>query len=129
VAVYLNLYPMDTKTIITGVLFLLIISTGFWLFKKRNPYHWFPYTLHKLLALAFVVLSIIVLSNLFKDRQIENPPLITIMGAAVIIIILFITGALFKAEKLNSKILRVIHMTGASLIIAAASLLAYFFTR
>jgi hypothetical protein len=85
---------MDSKIIVTGVLFLLTIISGIWLHNTGEPLNTLIFTIHKLLALATVIFTAIAIYNLHKNVEIKTIILILIIITGLSLLALFISGAL-----------------------------------
>ena len=59
----------SSKFIVPIILFFLTVAAGFWVSKTGKPYNTGIFTLHKLLALAAVVLAAMVTTNLLKTTS------------------------------------------------------------
>jgi len=96
---------MDSKIITTGVFFLLTIVSGIWLHNMGKPLNTLILTIHKLLALAAVIFTIIIVYNLHKNVEIKTILLILIVITGLSLLVLFISGALLSIGKLQGNIL------------------------
>ena len=72
-----------------GVFFLLILFSGYWLSRSGKPYNTIVFTIHKLIALAAVVLL-----GLAIRRVHQVGPLSTIEWSAAIVTGLFFVGTI-----------------------------------
>jgi hypothetical protein len=98
-----------SKFVLPIVLFILTVAAGFWVSKTGKPYNTGIFTLHKLLALAAVVLAAIAISRILKVTPIQNLIVILIILAVVSVIALFATGALMSVQKTVGSIWLLIH--------------------
>ena len=97
------------RFVIPGVLFILTLVVGFWLSRSGKPYHPLIFNIHKLIALAAVVLAAIQAFNALKigeTQPILIGPLIVIGLCAVA---LFVTGAPMSANKATGRATLTIH--------------------
>jgi hypothetical protein len=100
---------LEAKFVIPGVLFILTLAFGFWLSRSGKPYHTLIFNIHKLIALAAVVVTAIQTFNVLKIGETQpllSVPLIVIGLCAVA---LFVTGALMSANKSAYSRLLTIH--------------------
>ena len=93
--------------IIPGILFLLTLVFGFWLSYVGKPYNGLLFNIHKLIALACVVLLGIQFS---KTLQAPDWQLIVLLVvSALCVIALFTSGALMSAGKLEYALMLTLH--------------------
>lgn len=97
------------KLILSGVLTILIIGTGIWVSSLGRPINTRVLTVHKLVAIAFSVLTTVVVIGLLKTSQIQSVSLIFLIIAGIAVIVLFATGAILSFEKPASKIILIVH--------------------
>lgn len=81
------------------ILFVLTLASGFWVSKTGKPYHTGIFTLHKLLALAAVVLAVILITGLLKTSPSLRLIIALLVLAALSVAGLFATGALMSIQK------------------------------
>ena len=109
------------KLVIPGVLFILTLGFGFWLSRSGKPYNGLIFNIHKLIALAAVVVTAI---QAFKALKIGLTQPILI-GLLIVIglcaVALFVTGALTSANKATGRATLTIHRI-APLLAALAAL-------
>ncbi|MBE0687628.1 MAG: hypothetical protein IH585_16675 [Anaerolineaceae bacterium] len=99
--VSLILYP--------SMAFVLTIILGFWLSRLGQPYHQVVFNIHKLIALAAVVMVGVGFSNRFKSGEVQSEWILLVVVVALMTIILFASGALMSLDKLDYKLLRLLH--------------------
>ena len=102
----MNIYANFT---IPGVLFLGMLLFGAWLGIAGKPYNTAIFTVHKLLALAFVVFTILKLMPFLKETDISGMLLVLLMIAALCIIGLFATGAAMSIVEGSKPVLLWLH--------------------
>ena len=88
-----------SKFVLHIILFVLTIAAGFWVSKTGKPYNTGIFTLHKLLALAVVVLTTISINSFLKTTTSTSLITILIILAGLSVIALFATGALMNIQK------------------------------
>ena len=115
---------MDTisRFILPGILFLLTLASGIWLSNSGKPLNTVIFTIHKLIALAAVVLVVIYISNILKGMEIQALTISLLAIAGLCVLGLFASGALISLGKLNYEISLSIHRI-APLVAAAATAL------
>jgi hypothetical protein len=119
---------LTLKLSLCGLLLVIIIATGIWLSSLSRPFNTGAVTIHKLIALAFVVFLSNVIIRLLKETQINSIILLFLIIAGLSIIALFASGALLSIDRITPKIILTIHsltpiITVISLITAVYLLL------
>jgi len=92
-----------------GVAFVLTVFLGFWLNRLGKPYQVMLFNIHKLVALAGVVLLGLGFIKQFETGPVQTPVIILMVSIAIMAIILFASGTLMSLDKLNYKFLRLLH--------------------
>jgi hypothetical protein len=105
-----------TKFTLPAVLFLLTISSGFWVAKSGKPYNTAVFTLHKLIALGMTIFATIAVVNVLKVTQIQPVVILLFVLAGLSILALFATGALMSAQKLAGNAWLLIHRVAPFLL-------------
>ena len=82
--------------ILPGGLFLATAAFGLWVSLTGRPYNGLLFNVHKLLALACVVLTLIPLVGLLKASPAHATALALLALAALCVIVLFATGAVMS---------------------------------
>ena len=111
---------LAAKFVIPGVLFILTLVFGFWLSRSGKPYHSLIFNIHKLIALAAVVVTAI---RAFKALKIgvTQPILIELLIViGLCAVALFVTGALMSAHKATGRATLTIHEIAPLLAVLAA---------
>lgn len=98
-----------SKLVEAGVFFLLIIITGFWLSRTGKPYSAVLFNIHKLIALAALVLLVVSYTQAHK----ASPLTMLQWGVAALTLVCFvaamISGGLLNLEKPLTGSLLVMH--------------------
>lgn len=89
--------------------FVLTVIFGFWMSRLGKPYHQVVFNIHKLIALAGVVMVGLQFSNWFKSGEVQSEWILLAVLLAIMTIILFASGAFMSLEKLDYKLLRLLH--------------------
>ncbi len=88
----------SNKFVYTGLFFLVIFITGFWLSRRGAPYGALLFNLHKLIALAAGVYLALNVYRSHQDAQL-TPLQLALMGAtALVFAALVIAGGLLSAH-------------------------------
>lgn len=115
------------KIIIIGLLFLFTIVSGVWLSNSGKPLNTIIFTIHKLIALAAVIFTAIVIHNLLNIVGVENVILILIMVTGLFVLTLFLSGALLSLGKPVNDILLTIHKVIPILTVISIAVIMYLF--
>lgn len=108
-----------------GILFLLTVVGGFWLSRAGKPYDGLIFNVHKLIALAAVIVAVIQTVNALKI--VAGQPLFLALLAVIGLcaVALFVTGALMSANTAVYAGLLTIHRVAPLLVVVVASLALY----
>jgi len=118
---------MDTISRFTlpGILFLLTLASGIWLSNSGKPLNTVIFTIHKLIALAAVVLIVMYISNALKNVEIQVITISLLIIAGLSVLALFATGALISMGKLSYEINLIIHRIAPLAVAAALALVVW----
>ncbi len=111
-----------SKLVLPAILLAVTLIFGFIVSKTGKPYNTFLFTIHKLLALAAVVLAVIQVLNLLKVAPAQGLLIGLLILAVICVITLFATGAIMSAQKELHLVWRWVHGL-ASLLLAGSSIL------
>jgi hypothetical protein len=98
---------------IPAVIFVLTIGSGLWLSSLGKPYRAALFNVHKLIALAVVVLSVIQLVKVWNIVDVQALLIAALVVAGIGVVALFATGALLSVGKVSYGVLRVTHIVVA----------------
>ena len=108
---------MVTISILPGTLLLLTLLTGFWLYKTGRPLNIPINTIHKLSAVAAVILTgRIVVSHLQSGKTMIMEA-IPVTIVAIGIILIFVSGAILSSSKPPKQAMKTIHRISTALIV------------
>lgn len=111
-----------------GIIFLLTLVFGFWLSRIGKPYNGILFNIHKLLALAAVIVAVFEIRKMIQSEGTIPFYNVLIALTGVSIITLFATGALMSIGKLNYAVSLTIHKAApilATMTLIAAIYLSY----
>ena len=111
-----------------GIVFLLTLAFGFWLSRIGKPYNGILFNIHKLLALATVIVAAFEIRKTLQSEGTIPFYNVLIALTGVSIIALFATGALMSIGKLNYAVSLTIHKAApilATMTLIAAIYLSY----
>jgi hypothetical protein len=113
--------------LLPAITFFLTPVFGFWLSKKGKPYNGILFNLHKLSALAFVVLAAIRMYEFANSAQAETFFILMLLTAGLAVTALFISGALMSAGKSNPAVLLSLHRIAMAVLVIAMVGMFYIF--
>ena len=108
------------RFVIPGILFLLTLGFGFWLSHAGKPLNVVLFNIHKLIALAAVVLAVIQTRNVLKDGEVQFVLIALIALTGLTVVALFATGALMSVNKPAYSTLLTIHKIASPLAVITA---------
>lgn len=123
---------MDTLTKFStpGIIFLLTVATGFWLSHSGKPLNTLIFTIHKLIALAAVILAARQFYLALRDGGSQAVLIALLVLAGLCVVALFATGALMSADpagqKLAYSLLLNVHRIAPLLAVLALAMTVYF---
>ena len=116
---------IESRIIITVVLFILMIISGIWLSRVGKPYNTAIFTLHKLISLAAIVFSAIVVFNLHKNNPLVGLDLTLIIAVGLFFIVSLVSGGLLSVDKFGQQVFLGFHKVMPFLIFIAEGYLFY----
>jgi hypothetical protein len=118
--------PTATKLILAGLLFLFALLSGVWVSHSGKPINVVIFTIHKLIALATVIVIAMSVYNLYKALDLRTSiGLAVIATTGLLFLALFFTGALLSRNSpLPAAILR-IHQVAPLLALAFSLMTIY----
>ena len=103
---------MDTSGVrILGAVIgcLVIFASGYWLTRSGKPYNGLLFNVHKLVALAAVVLFVVMLVRAGRAAALSAGEVVAGVVTGLFFVGLFVTGALVSIEKPMPTIVATIH--------------------
>lgn len=116
---------MAAQLIISGIIFIFILISGIWLSNLGKPYGTILFTIHKLIALAFIVYVFIISKKLFKTLELNLALWIFIVGAAISVILIIVTGGILSNNEDVKNSLVIVHKISS--VVLLLSLTGWFF--
>jgi hypothetical protein len=89
---------MNTTLLYTGLFFILIILTGFWVSRAGKPYKVGIFTIHKLIGVALGVFLIVTVSRIHKTFPLSAFEISVLAVTILVFAGLVATGALLSIE-------------------------------
>ena len=115
-----------SRPAVAGLLLLFTLASGVWLSHAGKPLNMLIFSIHKLIALASVIVIVVNVNHLYRALDLRSPiALVVIAFTALLFIALFITGALLsRGNPLPEAILR-IHQVAPLLALVFSALTLY----
>jgi hypothetical protein len=111
---------LAAKFVIPGVLFILTLVFGFRLSRSGKPYRGLIFNIHKLIALAAVIVAAIQTFNALKIGEAQPILIVLLIVIGLCAVALFVTGALMSAKHATGRALLTIHSIAPLLTVLAA---------
>lgn len=118
-----------TKFIAPGIIILLTLASGIWLRNSGKPLNTLIFTIHKLIALGAVVMTIIQFFGAIKNGESQSMVIALLILAGLCVMALFATGALMSIGKLSYDVLLGIHRGATILAAISTTLVVYLLSR
>ncbi len=113
-----------------GVFLVIIFLSGYWLSRSGKPYSGVRLNIHKLIALAAVVLFVIMLIGMNRVAALSPAELLTSVITGLLVIGLFLTGALLTiAKPMPAVVLRLHHVMPYLALLATAAAFFLLYSR
>ena len=116
------------KLLTPGMIFLLTLASGLWLSRAGKPLKTAIFTLHKLIALAAVVVTALQTYKALTTLDVAPIIIALIIAIGLCVVALFATGALMSADKPGYSSLLLIHKIAPLLAVVAGVLVIYLLT-
>lgn len=112
---------IELKLFGIGLLYAVTIGGGFWLSHSGKPLNTLIFTIHKLVALAAVVVTAVLFWNLLKSVDTTAAILAVIIAWGLSVVALFVTGAVLSGKVADKVMLMVHRFTPVVWVIAAGA--------
>lgn len=120
---------LANKFITPGIVFILTVAFGFWLSNAGKPYNGILFNIHKLIALAGVILTVVQFVKLPQRPAPISLVALLLFLAVLCVIALFVSGALMSAGKLDYALMLTIHRVAPFVLVLALGLMVYWLGR
>jgi hypothetical protein len=114
-----------SKFMLPAIGFVLTVASGIWLSNTGKPLNTMIFTIHKLIALAAVILTGIQVYKTFQEMGIQILPVVLIVVTGVCVIALFVSGALLSLGKPVDAVLLTIHKVAPVVAVVAMIAVIY----
>lgn len=107
-----------------GLFSLVIFISGFHLSRSGKPYNGIVFNLHKLVALAAVILFVVVLRQANQTNALDAIEWVVGVLGGLFFLALFVTGALVSIDKaMPAVVLKIHHLTPYLALLSTAATL------
>ena len=120
---------MFSKFVAPGIAFVLTLAFGFWLSNAGKPYNGILFNIHKLIALATVIIAVVQFAQTLKTANALAAIAALLVLAASCVVALFASGALMSAGKLDYGLMLTIHRIAPAVLVIAMVLVVYLFGK
>lgn len=87
------------KVLSTGLLFVLIFVSGFWLSHLEKPYKLIPFTIHKLIGLAAVIFLFSLIKQIHQSTPLTGIEIFAIVVTTLLFVGTVVAGGLASIDK------------------------------
>lgn len=108
-----------SRFVIPGIAFILTLAFGLWLSRLGRPYNGLLFNVHKLIALAAVIVTVVQLVGIFKGTDLPAISIVLLTLAGLGAVALFVSGALMSAGKIDHALLHTIHRVALAVLVIA----------
>jgi hypothetical protein len=109
----------------SGLLFLLIFLSGFWLSRSGKPYPAIVFNIHKLIALGTVIFLGVTVSRIHPGAPLGIMQVIAIAVTLLCFLINILTGGLLSIDKTMPEIVHRLHEVTPYLIVLSSAISLY----
>ncbi len=86
------------RLISTGLFFLFIFLSGFWLSHSGKPYSTLIFNIHKLIGLAAAVFLIVTVVAIHRQAPLQSGQIAAVATTAVLFVLLVVVGGLLSVQ-------------------------------
>jgi hypothetical protein len=115
---------LTSRVVWTGALFILVILSGFWLYRSGRPINTVVLTIHKLIALGTLILIGVTVYQFHQIAALSATTWIAVVVTGVLFITTIITGGLLSLEQPVAAV-SIVHKIGPFLTVAGVSVTMY----
>jgi hypothetical protein len=117
---------MDSKILISGVFFIFILLSGFWLSHLGRPVNTILLTAHKLISIGAVVFLAINIYRIHLVTPLSSLQIAVSVGTILLFLVMVVTGGLLSVDKVMPEIVHKIHQFTPYLVILSTAATLYF---
>jgi hypothetical protein len=117
------------KILVTGVGFVLIFLTGYWLYRNGQPFNVVALTLHKLISIATIAYLILTVMRISKVAPLGQAAWIACSAAGMFFLLTIASGGWLSAVKTMPAFVRLLHKVLPALTALSTAAAFYLFVR
>lgn len=118
---------MNTRFLIAGLSFVIILLSGFWLSRTGKPYNAAILSVHKLISLAALVYFVVTIFQINKVAPLSTIEIVLSAMTVVFFVALMVSGGLLSAAKTLPGIIKIGHKIMPYLVILSTAASLYLF--
>jgi hypothetical protein len=116
---------MNNKFLITGLIFIFILLSGFWLSRTGKPLNTIILTIHKLISISAVVYLVIIVYRIHQATPLNLLEITAVVLTVLFFIIMIATGGLLSTAKTMPAFILKIHQIIPFLVILSSAATLY----
>ncbi len=113
----------EINLVFLAITYVLILATGIYIHRQGAPFKTGPVTVHKLIALAFVTLSVFRYLQIYRSDWNQTVNLLILGGTALFILLAIGTGAFLSSRNTSDLIMLGIHRVSTAGIFVSSLVL------
>jgi hypothetical protein len=122
----IKMSPITSQLIYAGVLFLFTLLSGVWLSHSGRPLHTVIFTIHKFIALAFVIVIASSVNHLYTTvGPKQSVELLLIAASALFFLALFVSGAILSRAVPPPEAILKVHQLVPLLALGSSTFMVY----
>lgn len=99
----------QVRLLSSGLLVVVIFASGFWVSRAGKPYPALNFNIHKLIALAALILLGVMISRVNKAAPLDSTQWLAVVVAGVCALVTILTGGLASIDRPMPVILSTLH--------------------
>lgn len=116
--------PITSQLIAAGVLFLFTLLSGVWLSHSGRPLHTVIFTIHKLIALASIIVIADSVNHMYRTVGLQQSVVLLLMAAsALFYLALFVSGAILSRAVPSTEAILKVHQVAPLLALSSSTFL------
>ena len=117
---------LASRLVFTGSLFLFMLLSGVWLSNSGKPYSTLIFTIHKLIALAAIIATAVIINYLHKTADLRlSVEFSAIIVTGLLFLSLLISGALLSIGRPATSMILTIHRVAPLLAVVSTAATIY----
>jgi hypothetical protein len=116
---------MQSKLVSTGLFFLFIFLSGFWLSRKGSPFSMLLVTIHKLIGLAMGVFLALNIYRIHKTAPLSPVQIVAVAVTVLLFAVNVATGSLLSTNKAMPEAVSIINKFFPYLTMVSTGVMLY----